>query len=231
MSNFDQFQKGLDQHILRTFHVFLTECEAEDQAITSKHLQFDQGELKGELSREKEEIRLKFPKIFSRKNLLKYSILSWYMPFLTRFELQEVIRRKAEAAQFSEIKIYLHSKKVCAFALFRETDYSLNNVFGNILQKGIFINLKDDFNKNHRIKSKDFCYLTLQRKPKVLIAERKRGYNDHGSLPSDSERNYKEVNRVYGNLHFLEIEQKRLNFQILSDIRLSEILLRFEGID
>jgi hypothetical protein len=181
--------------------------------------------------RDKKEIFINYPKLSTKRDLVKYSILSWFLPPYTRFELQEVLRQKALAHRYFEVEVYLHSKELCAGALYLETDYRLNDVFGNILQKGIFCWTKTLLGSRVKVKNKDFCFLKLKNKQKPKHPQRKRGYNDHGSLPTDQERYYKKVNEEYGNLHYLEYEEKKTIFLLRQQNRILEVKLNLEGIE
>jgi hypothetical protein len=182
--------------------------------------------------REKE-INLCYPKLFAERDLVKYSILSWYLPPHTAFELQEVLRNKASKFRFEKLEVYLQSKKLCLLALFLRTDYSLNDIFGNILRNKTwvyFLNILT--HKKEKMEVSDFCYLKLTKRPRPKWIERKRGYNDHGSTPSERAKVQRILNRDYGDQVFLEYERKRTEFQLLSKNRVLLLQMKLmEGVD
>jgi len=204
------------------------------------------------------ELRILVPRAFTRRSLLKYAILSWYLPEVSRFELQEYLRRTAERINYPELTIYINSREICFSALFLEYDYRKNDLFGNILQPGVYIwknntllsseylefrdlseSEKKVFSKEKDLRSKtavpDQILLipVHPRKPKKKVF--RRGYNDHGSRPeldvaiARKEQKYD----AYWTEQQLKIENRRVQSKLHQQNRLFEIILWQveEGID
>lgn len=181
-----QFCKGLNKHIIKTFARLLKQSEAEEQALIAKPLETDS---KGDLLKDRIgcEVRIHLPKIFRKTDIIKYSILSWYLNPWTQFELQEFLRRRCTQMKYFEIEtLYLYSKDLMMYTLFRENDCTHGSLFGNILQPGIFENnyyQTPEGPKKIRKKRTDFCYLSLYFRKRPTKPVYRRGYKDHGSLP------------------------------------------------
>lgn len=163
------------------------------------------------------EIQLDITRPLNRRSLLNYIVLSWELPPLSRFELQESLRALCtQQLQFYSYQIYLESKELMLAALYRETHVSQRTLFGRVL----------DF-RNHRKVGKD-----EQGKPKFVVEDlkcklrvrvnfpskrsetRRRGYNDHGSLAREDIRKLREEIATEGIRLQAELERKRLNSKI-----------------
>lgn len=190
-SNFIKFCNELDNWLLKQFPtVFAKNTVAVEEAIIAKHLQssFKEEEDIPELRTTNDYFKIRIPDVHSKRSLLKYCILSWSLPPLARFELQEVLRKRSQQHHFFELISYLQSKEVCYCLLFLETDYRLNDVFGNILQPRSNIWVKTPSGGRQRISVPDEIILELRHQPTPRRKIRRRGYNDHGSMADDSER-------------------------------------------
>lgn len=228
MSNFSQFERGLKKHILKTFARELKLSEAEEEDIIATHLQKDLSDTT--LIRSKKEIKIKFPNLRTEAHLVKYSILSWFMGPLTRFELQEILRTKAVAQRYEKVEVYLHSYETCAAALFLEIDYKLNDVFGNILQRKILEYTRDESGRKYKREVNDTFSLYLVELWNPKSTQRKRGYNDHGSSPTTQEKFWRQTNKEYGEMIHLQVELNKHKFLHRSHNRVLEVTLRMEGI-
>lgn len=217
--SFEKFRIDLEKFIIKNFSELCQTAEVREKDIISKHLQPNFIDELDVQENEGTDYLLNIPRFFKKREILKYCILSWFVPFLTQFEVQEYLRRKARALNYHEIEIYLHSKELCAFTLYREYDYSLSDVFGNILKKGVSVIRKDLKNKKIRVHCKDFLFLTIRRNPIAIKPERKRGYDDHGSLPSESEKSLRITNEEYGSIEYLNVLRKRSDFSLLQSNR------------
>jgi hypothetical protein len=227
-----QFSKGLDSHIQKTFAGLLKKSTADDQAFVAKHLQIEPYfELDGSLINS--EIRIKTPPLNSPRTILKYAILSWYLPDLSRFYLQEKLLQQTIRNHFWQIRVYLRSQKDCRIALLAELDYKLNDIFGNILQPGVHINRIAPDGSKYRENCPDLIKIGLQRPNRPKRTIRRRGYKDHGSLPDASTRAIRKGLQEDENLRLeqLKIELQRAEESSRASIRELQIWILSEGID
>lgn len=232
MNSYSIFVKGLEKHIHKTFDSLLKQSEAEEHAVISKHLKLV-SESFAHPDKAGSEIKLSVPRIFKKSDIIKYSILSWYCTTWTRFELQEFLRKKCTQLRLFEIEtLYLYSKELMLYTLFRENDCTHGNLFGNILQPGIYINnYYQDFEgiKKIRLKKSDFIKLVLSTRTKPKKKVFRRGYNDKGSLPPFDKRARIEANTE--SLTFYEKELERNREQLLAKNKQLQFLLEMnEGI-
>lgn len=224
------FKKGLEKHIEKTFASLLKEARAEEQAVITKHLKLLEESSVKTKKQPHHEIVLQFPRLFSVRNIIKYAVLSWWLPDWTRIELQEVLRIKALKLDYPEVGAYLYSRELCIFALYRETDCSHSDLFGNLLQNGVFENI-NTAEGSRRIKKPDLIRLKIKFDPSPLRVNRKRGYNDHGSYSSISERARKVADQSAGQALQLEIELKRLQIETNYNLRIVQLRQQMEGIE
>lgn len=98
-------------------------------------------------------------------------ILSWYLPegfgVLLRMDLKEKIR------DFEDLQILnfvLESKASCHLFLIHTRRWHTRELFGNILEKKLFQNIKF------------ICWPRFKSKKKPIYPVRRRGYKDKGSL-------------------------------------------------
>lgn len=228
-----QFSAGLEKHIFRTFGTVFQEIAAEEQAVISKHLEALDQSLE-QPSKAGSEIRLKIPTLASKRNLLKYAILSWYIPEVTRWELQEFIRNRAISLHFPEVAAYCYSKEVMTYLLYSENDLKHSDLFGNILQRGIYIYHKDSSGDRVKVKIDDFVSLTLKYRSKPKKKVFRRGYNDHGSLADSSKKAIQEEEGKELGQQQLEIELRRVTEKLQLSNLINQTLLSLqdlEGID
>jgi len=248
-TKFNSFCAEVEKAIRTTFHAFLQQSVADELAVTSKHLRLqemiDSGPKKKKKNEESDfgltpgpiwfEVRL--PRCYSKRFLIKYSILSWFLPELTAWELRETIRRRASEKQYYEIECYIYSKDCCMLALFQEVDLRHSDLFGNLL-KSSYTYIRPTFDKQQeatlsqqdRVKRKvaDFCSLLLVRPKKSLPKTFRRGYNDHGSKAPDDVRIRREEFQkdIFNTLEHEEIELRKVRFALQQRTRIHEILAR-----
>lgn len=232
--DFIQFKYGLEKHISKTFSNLLLRSEAEEQAVITKHLQPTESSNGGMIEKGLE-LQIKIPRVFRKRDLIKYSILSWYVPSLTQFELQEILRQKSVQLHLPEIQSYLYSKEVMLATLYLEIDYNKNDLFGNILQNGIYNFIRTDDGKRKKIKIKDQIILSTKHRNKPRKKVYRRGYNDHGSLPPFDEVERRKVLRESESLSILQarIELQRTYEKITASNRIMKGLefLKTEGVE
>jgi len=233
LDSYIQFCKGLDKHVKKTFARLLKQSEAESQVLVSTSLEIDS---KGDFSREKigSEVRINLPKLFKKTDIIKYCILSWFLDPWTQFELQEFLRRKCAQMRFFEVEtLYLYSKDLMLYTLFRENDCTLGSLFGNILQPGVFVNnyyQTPEGPKKIRKKRADFCNLSIQLRKRPTEPVYRRGYKDKGSLPPWDKKARTEANMV---INFYEYELKKQREQLLAKNKQLELIyeMKSRGID
>lgn len=116
-----------------------------------------------------EEFNIKLPRKFYEirglcihVHYITNEALAWRL----RLDLEEKIRY-FDLKKQKELTLLLHSKEVCLKFLYETDRYTSHEIFGNILKQG----------------HDAFCSLKFQRKVyKVNRPQRRRGYNDKGSL-------------------------------------------------
>lgn len=181
-TSFQKFEEECEKWILTTFREMLNSSEASEQAILSKPLQlFFSRRKKVNRVEVNSDISIKYPKLFSSRSLIKYAILSWYLPPYTQILLQEVLEVKATRLHFPEVKSYLYSKKYMLANLYLETDYKHSEIFGNLLTKGVQNNIRTSEGEKRRITATDSVLLVLCNSSTAKRKVRRRGYNDQGS--------------------------------------------------
>ena len=146
------------------------------------------------------------PKLNSSRQILKYIILSWYLEEpVSQFCLQERLRERCTQLKlFDYRELLLYTKELFLYALFRDPDLIKNDLFGNILTPGVYENFhypeatdKDGtFRKSSKRRKKvpDRIVLKVVRQKKASKSAFKRGYNDHGSMATISEKARREAN-------------------------------------
>lgn len=120
-----------------------------------------------------ENLTIRYPRKFS--DLQSVVILHWFFPenlmWRTHLDLEDLTLSQFNEKQKLEIKILLSSKENCIKYLYRTKRYSSHEIFGNIINRGfsIVVNMK-----------------IIPKSLKVKETQRKRGYDDKGSLrPKD----------------------------------------------
>jgi len=172
------------------------------------------------------EIRLRFPKGQGERTLACLAILSWYLPDLTRFEVQEYLRRKTREHEQYHLQAYLQTKELMIHCLHMEYDYSRNDLFGNILvPRGTAGQILPASMEN-----KMQIYIFLGTKPEPRSSQRKRGYTDHGSRADISVRARREANTgSYAELLEIELERNRRSL-LIQNLILSRQLEMCQGV-
>lgn len=230
---FIQFCQGLEQRIHSVFGPLLNSVAAQEQTVISKQSyalaqSFDYPELSGC------EIRVKYPKLFSKRNLIKYSVLSWWLTPIAKFELQEILQKKAIQLHFPEIQSYLYSRECMMASLFLENDLKHEDLFGNLLTNGIYENIVDTNGKHKRLHKSDFVTLYLQFRKKPNAKVFRRGYNDHGSMADPDKKAIRDEEYIELSTKQYELELQRTKESLLSKTLINEMLIflnELEGID
>lgn len=226
MRDLDLFQENLDNRIQKIFHRTISQSLAEETGVISKHLNL---EIEGyDIDQQaNHEIILVKPKSQNRRTLAVMAILSWYLPSITRTEVQEYLRKKVIEHQQFYLYSYLESKEQMVYNLFREYDYTLSDLFGNILKpRKPNGELSDKGKKVDEMNIK----IVLREKRYPIYSAYKRGYNDHGSRADISVKARAKANELsYSEI--LEIElNKSKKLLTISNICLLRRLEREMGI-
>jgi hypothetical protein len=215
--DFQDFNKGLENYIQLIFSSTLQQCEASEQVVTNtlQSLEFRTSDGKHDLRYEPFEIKLRVNLPLQKNQLLQLCILSWWMPPITKFELQEFLRKSCrQNLNFFDYQIYLNSKELCLAALFLETHVSKRTLFGNILTGKYMLRQKDSTGRKLVSKHKLKVLLEIELHKKPRKKEYRRGYNDHGSLPPTDEVNRRKVSEDISTSLHLELEKKRVEAKI-----------------
>jgi hypothetical protein len=179
---FIEFVEGFEQQVFKIFGPMLQRTAAQEQDVIALYLEHIRLGIENDCYPTGQEFKLKLPRLFSERALIKYSILSWYMPDSTRFELQEFLRKKAHQQHFPYIEVLTSTKEIMMMSLFTEQRLKLPDLFGNVLTEGSWYWMRTSSNKKVKVLCKDFCLLTLENntsKPKTKVF--RKGYNDQGS--------------------------------------------------
>jgi len=231
IQKFNLFRKGLDKQINKTFSLLLEKARVEEQDIINKHLKVYLEELEDTDRQSNREIKVSFERVHTRNDLLKFCILSWYLPEITRYYFQDELRETIEKTNFYEFKIYLESNELCLFTLYRENHVSHISLFGNILNDKITKRINLPQGKTVRVKKKFFIKLVLSEKSVPKKKTFKRGYDDHGSLaPQSRSIERKELSMDLNNQNLQEeIERKRIEKQINYAFLKYKLLYKLQG--
>lgn len=102
------------------------------------------------------------------------AVISYYVPELLGWKIREILEEKSKKLNFKDqmrLQNLLISKESCLVYLFETQEFTSHEIFGNLLREGL--------KELERIK----VYIP---KYKLVKTQRKRGYDDKGSLrPSD----------------------------------------------
>jgi len=245
---FLQFVEQIRRNIGKTFQYLLEKSEAEEQAAVTKHLQLtgalesipfkdiDDGKHLPKYQSLQRSFVLVMPRTYRKRDLIKYAILSWFLPEITSWELRETIRARALEKQFWEIGCYTYSLDCCMMALYQEVDLSHSDLFGNILKNNVswIKTVLDKSLTNEEIKEVkmkrypviDFCHIELRTIAKSRPKQRRRGYNDHGSRQPIHRSGLGKYSRDY-QLDLLQeqVELRRAQFLLLQRNRINRVLL------
>jgi len=175
----------LERRCQELFRPVVEKAAASELVVVSKHLKSLNEDWEGPDVNQEIRLFLRVPK-FSKRRILRLCILSWYLPEVTRWELQESLRSKMKETNLLQMGSYLHSKQLCLFKLYLEDDLTHNDLFGNLLVKNYKVR-EPNSNKIRFIEVREEVFLYLWTRPKPKKKEFKRGYNDHGSLADTSE--------------------------------------------
>lgn len=232
--SFSNFCQGLNKHVRKTFGTLLQTSCARNQAVIATHLNRRRRGIRKNITEyNNSELRIYIPRIFKKEYIIKYAVLSWYMESNTRFYLQEILRAKCEQLGYPEIKfLYLYSRELMMFTLFSENDLKLGNLFGNILQPGVNVNINyiDSYGNPRNEKQLRADYFDIQEyiQPKAKKSAFKSGYDDHGSMASLDVKARREANK---SLFSLEKELEKQNAELRAKNKQLEFLIGLEGID
>jgi len=214
--DFQNFIKGLELHMKKTFFFLIQDSEAEELVVTStlstQKFLGPKGIL--DLTSETFEIKLKIPKPLNYRLIFQLSILSHWLPSYTKFELQEYLRNICtQNLNFYDLQIYLQDKNLCLGALFLDTHVNKRTLFGNILT-GTYEVKQQNVGKVSISKYKLKISLRIKINSPAKRSDFKRGYNDHGSLPPVDVSIRKKENTITGKGLHWELERKRLESAI-----------------
>jgi len=232
---YEVFCQELERVVKKVFAKLLSDSEAAEQAVLTRSSWYFGSDLETGEFTEGEVIHhtlgVKFPRVFTKRGLLKYAILSWFLPDQTRFELQEILLQRAKQRNFPEIASYCYSKKFCLKALFLEIDLSLTDLFGNLLREGSYINrpscvqIPGEPNLSKRVKVPDSVKLILLLPKKKKRRTFRRGYDDHGSTTPDDKKGRKEFShdiRSWTQQNLIELERSSFDLKVSNRLRFLE---------
>lgn len=228
MVSFEAFEENLRNHVLTNFRSLLEQSKAEEAVTIAKHLNVSSN-ADFDLSVNREiRLHLKVDR-FSQRNITMLSILSWFLPEITRWELQESMRFRIKMNNMVGAESYLYSYNLCVFKLYRMDDYTHSDIFGNILDPRVLQGAVLGDRKSFR-RLRVWLYLPWKQRPET--GERKRGYNDHGSLANASSQARNEANQA----SVLEIQTEELRRTTMRQKHKVSLLLDLariieEGID
>lgn len=213
--SFEQFKKGFEKFLQTSTRLqeVLNSAAASELVVTNTHLQgFIQVDGKRrQLSEINYEHRLRISRPFNSQLFLQYAILSWYLPPISRFELQESLRNYCtHDLNYWDYQIYLESQDLMMAAIFRETHVTHRTLFGNILT-GYYFQKVTENGKTRTIKSKVRIKLTIEVPSRTRPKVYRRGYNDHGSSAPEDKKILRRELETEGNKIQSEIELERLN--------------------
>jgi len=234
---YEVFCTQVEKKVRKVFHDLLKKSEAAEQAVLAKSLRL----LGGDLT-EEEEIEetgtatvhwfeVELPRSYQKRFLIKYSILSWYLPVQTGFELREILQKRALEKQYIEIASYCYSKECCLRALYMEIDLRHNDLFGNLLKEPMsYISRTYQVSPTEeprRVKFRvaDSVILKLRSPRRARPKVYRRGYNDHGSTTPDDKKGRNDFRNDYTSTQIqrlIELRRTILHLQISN--RILEIL-------
>lgn len=225
MISLSEFQDSLQKRLKAIFHQTIEKSLAEEQGLIAKHFNLEVEGYGLKLMRNNE-VRLKIPKCQKRRTLTLLAILSWYLPDLTRFELQEYLRRKAVEHEFYFLSSYLRTLELMIYSLYREYDFTRSDLFGNILVSRSQSGRICPSGTGNSLK----IFVYLQAKRPEIRAQRKRGYTDRGSTADISTKARREADMgTYEEQ--LEIENERSKRSLrFSNLFMERELERLQGI-
>lgn len=242
---YNQFKVEVERNIRKTFKTLIKDSEAAEEAVVTKHQKIS-GSLESVTDWDYDtkesifflenpiEYKLSFPRTYNKRALIKYAILSWFLPTHTAWELRESISKRAREKQFWEIGCYTYSFDCCLQALFQEVDLSHSDLFGNILKNNtspvrhkISSAQGKDVLEKSEIKKwvTDFCILDLAIPAKEKTRVYRRGYNDHGSGRPNHKSGLGEYSEDI-QLDILQerIELKRAQFSLKIKTRILQVI-------
>jgi hypothetical protein len=191
--NYLRFLNGLDKRIQEKFSVFLEMCKTEDLAVITKLLAEESLDHEAELKYIRSDPVLVLPKLSNRREMMKYAILSWWMPEYTGFNVRQDLLQRGRRYSFPEIEVYLQSKEICVLALMRRTDFQLNDLYGNILIPEVTKKITLEDGTVWKKQVPDWLSYSFKKPRRARKAQRKRGYNDQGSLPTNLQKDQKII--------------------------------------
>lgn len=244
---FKVFKSEVKKIVFKYFRNLINASEAEEKAVISKHRKLSGIDIPNTRRRRKRqkiqfteifsdpvEYKVDFPRTFNKRALIKYAILSWFLPEFTSWELRETIRTRAFEKQYVELSCYTHSYDCCMKALFQKVDLSHSDLFGNLLKQTtspIRVRLSkaqgEDALDRESLKRQvaDFVALRLILPGKAVPKVFRRGYNDHGSCRPNDKSGLGEYTED-DSLEILQehIELKRIQFLISWKNRIHSVL-------
>jgi len=246
-SKFENFVVQVETVVRKNFQELIKSTEASEKAIVAKHselsgrnnksrgLRYHTGRTKKFYS-DSISYSIKIPRSYSKRFLIKYAILSWYLPTFSSWELRETLRQRAKEKLYYEIDSYLYSYDCCNLALFQQVDLSHSDLFGNLLKEThTFIRPSTkmtteplDNRGSRKVKVRDSVTLRIHVQGYSKPKARRRGYNDQGSKAPDDKRILREeIQKDWFNTwKNEEIELRRTQYSSQSRARIHDILLK-----
>lgn len=186
-----QFKRSLEKFVRTKPNLrnLIVDCAASELAVTNTLCKgfTIYSEQRVDLTRNPYEIFLRISRPLNAKTLLQYCILSWYLPDLSKFELQESLRKECtQNLDFYDYQIYLMSEDLMLAALLQETHVSRRTLFGNILTGTMSVKMLGTDGTSKVRQRPLILRLGIKVSPEPRRKIRRRGYNDHGSrAPQD----------------------------------------------
>jgi hypothetical protein len=221
-SGYIEFCHEIEKVVRSKFRPVLEAVDAEEAAITNPPLYLSgKGKQKKLLNWQLErELRFKWNVPTRRLDILQYCILSWYLPFRHRFEVQEALGQlcRQNLMNFT-LLVLLEDKDLMLQALYSGLIVSHRELFGSVLKGYILKKVprsSEERQGNYSIRIKVPIKITinweLPKKPRRT--QRKRGYDDHGSLLPQDRKAVREANSTNRSELHNEISINRLKARI-----------------
>lgn len=223
MLNLKSFETELRKNVSKNFGPLLKSAVASEQAVIAKHLNPSSEEEFDSSTNWEIKLHISGLRNFSRRRLMCLIILSWFLPEITRWELQESLRAKLKEQNLFEWSSYIHSYELLVFKLANEDDFTLSDLFGNVLKSITCVRESDPQKFKSTLKGLKI-HIFLGNKPKPKKKVFRRGYNDHGSEADPSQKARTEELQNEGTQFVLEeelrktIREHRFSNQILIDL-------------
>jgi len=235
--NFIRFVNGLEGFFASEPHrSFFEKIAAHEQAVISKQLNFvleNMGDLPSEILVRKFHLK-NWENPNSPRDVLKMAILSWWMSPQTAHEVQDVLRILIRQKHMLYLDCYLQSKEITLALLYLETDVKHSDLFGNLLLLKMRKTFRGsdgekEISRRFQVKIPDL-ELTWEIPPRPKKKGFRKGYHDHGSMATISQRNLRKGIREHRPLQERELllEMRDLSDFAQSRRKINECILWFE---